>query len=146
MSNSNLKIVTATTDVHEYGKRLLEEILKFIGLEVIDGGVSVDAKSLTKFARQADAIFLSTYNGIALGFLEQLNIELENQQHKIPIFIGGKLNKVLFTSNSDLPVDISNDLVKNGAIVCYKVEDFYSPLAQIARERCPEQNTDQQSV
>ena len=146
LTNSNLKIVTATTDVHEYGKRLLEEILNFIGLEVIDGGVSVDAKSLTKFARHADAIFLSTYNGIALEFLEQLNGELENQQHKIPIFIGGKLNKVLFTSNSDLPVDISNDLVKNGAIVCYKAEDFYSPLAQIARERCPEQNTDQQSA
>ena len=137
LTNSNLKIVTATTDVHEYGKRLLEEILNFIGLEVLDGGVSVDAKSLTKFAKHADAIFLSSYNGIALEFLEQLNTELEKQQLKIPIFIGGKLNKILFTSNSDLPVDISNDLVKNGAIVCQKVEDFYFPLAQIARERCP---------
>ena len=140
LTNSNLKIVTATTDVHEYGKRLLEEILNFIGLEVIDGGVSIDPKSLTKFARRADAIFLSTYNGIALEFIEQLNSELENQQLKIPIFIGGKLNKVPLSSNSDLPVDISNDLVKLGAIVCQKVEDFYSPLAQIARERCQEKS------
>ena len=49
--------MTATTDVHEYGKRLLEEILTLIDLEVIDGGVSTDPKSLAAIAMHGDAIF-----------------------------------------------------------------------------------------
>ena len=60
--------MTATTDAHEYGKRLLEEIVTLIDLEIIDGGVSTDPKSLAAMAVHGDAIFLSTYNGIALDF------------------------------------------------------------------------------
>lgn len=145
-SASNLKIVTATTDVHEYGKRLLEEILDSIDLEIIDGGVSTDAKKLAEDARHADAIFLSTYNGIALDFLENLNQELDKQECKVPIFIGGKLNQVLLSTNSDLPVDITNELADKGAIVCLNVEDFYAPLAKIAREKCQKKNSTSPSV
>ena len=145
-SVSNLKIVTATTDVHEYGKRLLEEVLDSIDLEIIDGGVSTDAKKLAEDARHADAIFLSTYNGIALDFLKNLNQELDKQECKVPIFIGGKLNQVLLSSNSDLPVDITNELADRGAIVCLNVEDFYAPLAKIAREKCQKKNSTSPSV
>ena len=60
--------MTANTDVDEYGKRLLEEILTLIDIEIIDGGVSTDPKSLAAIAVYGDAIFLSTYNGIALDF------------------------------------------------------------------------------
>ena len=52
--------MTATTDAHEYGKRLLEEIVTLIDLEIIDGGVSTDPKSLAAIAVHGDAIFLST--------------------------------------------------------------------------------------
>ena len=60
--------MTATTDINEYGKRLLEEILPLIGLEVIDGGLSTDLKALAAIAVHDDAIFLNTYNEIALNF------------------------------------------------------------------------------
>ena len=89
----------------------------------------------------SDAIFLSTYNGIALGFLETLHEELAKQENNVPVFIGGKLNQVLNNSNSDLPVDVTDELINKGAIVCRNVEDFYAPLAEIARKTCPEKNS-----
>ena len=49
--------MTATTDVHEYGKRLLEKILTFIGLVGINGVVSTDPKALAEIAVRSDAIF-----------------------------------------------------------------------------------------
>ena len=133
--------MTATTDVHEYGKRLLEEILTLIDLEVIDGGVSTDPKSLAAIAMHGDAIFLSTYNGIALDFLETLREELAKQKNNVPVFIGGKLNQVLLSSNSDLPVDVTNELIDKGAIVCKNGQDFYAPLANIVRKTCLEKNS-----
>ena len=85
--------------------------------------------------------FLSTYNAIALDFLETLREELAKQKNNVPVFIGGKLNQVLLSSNSDLPVDVTNELINKGAIVCKNVEDFYAPLAEIARKICSEKNS-----
>ena len=110
-------------------------------LEIIDGGVSTDPKSLAAIAVHGDAIFLSTYNGIALDFSETLHEELAKQENNVPVFIGGKLNQVLTNSNSDLPVDVTDELINKGAIVCRNVEDFYAPLAEIARKTCPEKNS-----
>ncbi len=132
LSTSNLKIVTATMDVHKNGKRLLEEILTLIDLEIIDAVVSTNPKSLAAIAVHGDAIFVSSYNGITLDFLEILYEEIAKHENNVPVFIGGKLNQVLTSSNSDLPVDVTNELMNKEAIVCKNVEDFYAPLAEIA--------------
>lgn len=131
---TDLRVVTATTDVHEYGKRLVEEIFAELGVSTIDGDVSTDPDRLAESAREADAIFLSTYNGVALSFLKELNLELTARGLDIPVFIGGKLNEVPVTSNTNLPVDVGDELKAEGAIVCRSVEDFFGPLAKIAAD------------
>ena len=76
-----------------------------------------------------------------MDFLETLHGELAKQKNKVAVFIGSKLNQVLLSSNSDLPVDVTNELINKGAIVCKNVEDFYAPLAAIARKTCSEKNS-----
>ena len=66
-----------------------------------------------------------------MDFLETLHEELAKQKNNVPVFIGGKLNQVLTSSNSDLPVDVTNELINTGAIICKKVEDFYAPLTEM---------------
>lgn len=147
LAKSNLRVVTATTDVHEYGKRLLEEMFMELGVATVDGGVSTDPDRLAEAARGTDAIFLSTYNGVALSFLKSLKAELAERKLDIPVFIGGKLNEVPATSNTNLPVDVSDELAAQGAVVCRSVEDLYGPLTFIADKKSehtkPKQRTEQ---
>lgn len=130
--SAGFRIVTATTDVHEYGKRLLDEILSRLNVDVIDGQVSTDPDRLAQAARGADAILLSTYNGVALDFLQKLKAELAAHQDAPPIFIGGKLNQVPDVSNTSLPVDVGAELAGEGALVCRSVTDLFQPLASLA--------------
>ncbi|MEQ8832374.1 MAG: hypothetical protein RLW87_21375 [Alphaproteobacteria bacterium] len=138
---SDLRIVTATTDVHEYGKRLLDDMLAQLGVTALDGQVSTDPDRLAEVARGADAIFLSTYNGVALSFLKSLKAELSARGLDVPVFIGGKLNQVPDTSNTSLPVDVGAELGAEGAIVCRSVEDFYAPLAALIEAKEPKEKT-----
>ncbi len=127
------RICIATTDVHEYGKVLLGKVLSELGAVIIDAGVSVDPHVLCQQAvdHKVDAIAISTYNGIALGFLSKLKDEMVAHSLGIPIYIGGKLNQIPDDSNSSLPVDVHNDLAALGAIPCTTVEDMIENLATI---------------
>ena len=100
---------------------------------MIDAGVSIDPHVLCQqaFDSEADAIAISTYNGIALGFLSKLKDEMVASDLAIPIYIGGKLNQVPDDSNSSLPVAVNSGLAALGAIPCTTVEDMIENLATI---------------
>lgn len=119
-ASSGFKILTATTDVHEHSKVLLDIIFERAGFTLIDGGVSSDPDAVAALAKaaQADAIALSTYNGVALSFTRQLLQELETAGLKIPVLIGGRLNQIPKDSNSSLPVDVTDALQELGAYPC----------------------------
>jgi hypothetical protein len=121
----------ATTDVHEYGKLLLEHVMRGLDVDTVDGGVSADPARLVDKAAEsgADFIALSTYNGIALSYLTKLREAMEAAGLNIPIYIGGRLNQVPKSSNTSLPVDVSAGLVESGAIVCSDVEAMLDRLA-----------------
>ncbi len=125
----------ATTDVHEYGKLLLETVLQRLGVQLVDAGVSIDPDVLAETARgkKVDFIALSTYNGVALDYLKRLQNEMSRHKPNIPVFIGGKLNQVPEDSKDSLPVDVSHELRAAGAIVCYEVKDMLKHLAQMTR-------------
>ncbi len=127
----------ACTDVHEYGKLLIEATLRSVGVHAIDGGVSADADAVAAAARdgRADFIAVSTYNGVALAYLQTLRSELSRIEFDIPIFIGGKLNQVPEGSRSGMPVDVSRELRALGAFACTGVEDMLAELLDAARER-----------
>jgi methylmalonyl-CoA mutase cobalamin-binding subunit len=125
----------ATTDVHEYGKILVETVLRELGVIITDGGTSTDPNDLAELAQsaRADFIALSSYNGVALQFVTDLKAELRQRKIELPVFVGGKLNRVPDGSNTSLPVEIHNELAAAGAIVCPGVDLMLDRLAEMAR-------------
>ncbi len=134
LGNQDLKICVATTDVHEYGKLLLENVFTRLGISTVDGGVCTDPEDLVaRFqTEQADIIAISTYNGIALDYLHNLQTELlKTGLQNTRIYIGGKLNQITDSdspTHDDLPVDVSQQLLAAGATPCPGIEDMLLDL------------------
>ncbi len=137
ISAAGLKAVIGSTDVHEYGKILIEEILRGLGVGMIDAGVHADPADLIRAAREggADVIALSTYNGVALDYIMALKRAMRDAKLDLPIFIGGRLNQVPQNSNTSLPVDVADDIAAAGARPCRTPEDLVLPLVDMARAR-----------
>jgi hypothetical protein len=54
----------------------------------------------------------------------------------MPIFIGGKLNRIPDEGDSSMPKDVTEDLRDLGVHVCVRVEDMLVELVRMAEERC----------
>jgi methylmalonyl-CoA mutase cobalamin-binding subunit len=134
---AGLQACIATTDVHEYGKILIETVLRRLGVAIVDGGTSTDPNDLALQVREAaaDFIALSSYNGVALNFVSELTRELQRLDIAPPIFVGGRLNRIPEGSNTSLPVDVSKELTLIGAIVCPDVDTMLDRIAAMAAER-----------
>ena len=126
-----LRVLVATTDVHEHGRMVIEEMLRQLGAEAIDGGTSTDPGPLAALAARArpDAIALSTYNGVALSYFRALKAALAEQGLEVPVLIGGRLNQIPEGSNSSLPMDVGEALTAEGARVCRQAGDLVAALA-----------------
>jgi methylmalonyl-CoA mutase cobalamin-binding subunit len=132
---ARLTACVTCTDVHEYGKILVEAALEQLGVEVVDAGVSADPDTVAARASAcaADFVAVSTYNGVALAYLQALGQEMARLELEIPILIGGKLNQIPADSPSSMPVDVSADLRALGAVVCHRVEEMLVAVAKMAR-------------
>jgi len=137
LRRASLTACVTCTDVHEYGKILLEAVLRRLGLGVVDAGVSADPDAVAAQAKAAGADFIavSTYNGVALGYLQDLCQEMARVGLDVPIFIGGKLNQIPDDSRSSLPVDVTGQLRALGAVVCHRVEDMLETLLETVQGR-----------
>jgi methylmalonyl-CoA mutase cobalamin-binding subunit len=127
------RVCLATTDVHEYGKILLEGIFRETDIEVIDGGVCTDADKLIAIARRerATAIAISTYNGIALNYFRTLKQQLDsNGMGHLPVYIGGKLNQLIEDQQNteELPKDVTEELALLGAMPCTDAKQMIDDL------------------
>ena len=92
-SLSRAKIVMATVkgDVHDIGKNIVAVVLRCNNYEVVDLGVMVPCESILKTAieQKADVIGLS---GLITPSLEEMSFvaeEMERQNIKLPLLIGG---------------------------------------------------------
>lgn len=137
IKNAGFRACIATTDVHEYGKILIETVLRQLGVTIVDGGTSTDPNDLAEQMKLsgADFVALSSYNGVALNFVSELKKDMVKLGVGAPIFIGGKLNRVPDGSNTSLPVDISKELTAAGAVVCPGVETMLERMAEMVTER-----------
>lgn len=125
-----LTVCIGTTDVHEHGKYLVEEVLKGLGVSIEDAGVAVDPEHLVSHSMDvgADVIAISTYNGVALSYSKAVKKELEQKGMDIPIIIGGKLNEIPNNSNSGIPVDVTSELKKLGITPCKNLDEMLLEL------------------
>ena len=130
------RVMVASTDVHEHGKLAVEQVLRSIGAETLDGGVSVDADVLAASAHDAgaEAIMVSTYNGIALDYFRRLKSALGGCGGDLPVLIGGRINQIPQGSNTSMPVDVTAELEAEGAIVCQSIENAVPALLAIRED------------
>jgi len=130
LSAAGLRICVATTDVHEYGKILIERVCQKLAIHTIDGGVSVDPEDLvaTLSSHDIDAIALGTYNGIALDYVCAVRKLMKAHSLVVPLFVGGRLNQIRNAEEGMLPMDVSAELNENGAITCDSPLAFFQHL------------------
>lgn len=131
---NGLRLVIGTTDVHEHGAYLVRCALEKIGAQVIEAGVAVDAERLVERAQEvrAQAIAISTYNGVGLAYARAVRAELEARGLDLPVMIGGMLNEIPRDSNSGLPVDVTEEIRATGAIPCRSLDDMIPVLETCA--------------
>ncbi len=128
-----LCLCIAASDVHEHGKWLLQCVARQMGIRIIDAGVAVGPAELVAAAvdGRADAIAISTYNGIALSYCTEVLGLLVGEERSIPVLIGGRLNEIPEDSNSSLPVDVSGRLEALGVLVCSDMDQLLPVLAHM---------------
>lgn len=130
---ADLTVCVSASDVHEFGKILLIETLTRLGVGHIDAGVHAEPSRVAAMAARADALAISTYNGVALDYLRGVKTAMSDAGVDVPILIGGKTNQVPEGTNTSLPVDVSAELSEEGAIVCRSIDDLGRRLAMIVR-------------
>lgn len=131
---SHLTVALGTTDVHEHGAYLVRAALERLGPKVVDAGTAVDAEVFVDraLAEGADAIAISTYNGVALGYTRAMIAALADRDATLPVLVGGKLNEIPADSNSSLPVDVSGDIRDTGAVPCAGLDDMLEVLLKLS--------------
>lgn len=129
----SLTVCIGTTDVHEHGKYLVEQALEGLGIAIADAGVAVDPEALVARAAEAgaDAIAVSTYNGVALRYAQAVKAAMAARGLALPVLIGGRLNEVPKDSNSGLPVDVTKDISDLGCLPCAGLDEMLAALRSI---------------
>ncbi len=105
-----MRLVVASSDVHEHAAGALAQLLGEAGAEVVYLGAEQDPGDLVAALRQqrADALLLSTHNGMALDYATRLKRLLEAESLSLPVIMGGVLNQK--TDEQILPVEVSEEL------------------------------------
>lgn len=110
-----MKVLVTSTDVHEFAEFLLTAALGAAGTEVIDFGINRDPEDIVKavIETDADAVVITTHNGVARSFGQRLMEELGAAgAGRVPVYMGGVLNEDV--DGSDIPIDVSADLNATG--------------------------------
>lgn len=113
-SLSGFNVIVGSTDVHEFGKEIVKNILLQADATVFDLGSSVTAMEIVDTLKETESkiVLMSTFNGIALSFAQELFNATEKESLDIQLILGGLLNEN--KDESDLPVDVVDDLVRLG--------------------------------
>jgi methylmalonyl-CoA mutase cobalamin-binding subunit len=104
----------ASSDVHEHAAGALAQLLDEAGAEVVYLGAEQDPADLVAALRQqpADALLLSTHNGMALEYARQLKQLLDAESLYLPVIMGGVLNQKV--DGEVLPVVVVEELRELG--------------------------------
>lgn len=110
-SLAGTKIIIVSTDVHEFGKQIVKDILCQAGAMVFDLGCTVATAEILDaiIETESRAVVISTYNGIAYSYGKEL---LEGMEHRgirdVSVLMGGLLNEDL--DGDELAEDVSGEL------------------------------------
>jgi methylmalonyl-CoA mutase cobalamin-binding subunit len=122
-SLKGIKLIIGTTDVHEFGKQLIKNIVLKAGATVFDLGTSVSTMELVDAVTETESkvILISTYNGIAYSYAKELLEGLKSKGlEDVHVIMGGLLNENL--DDSELAVDVTDKLKELGVNADNKAE------------------------
>jgi methylmalonyl-CoA mutase cobalamin-binding subunit len=103
-------LVVASSDVHEHAAGALAQLLSEADASVIYLGAEQNPADLVAAlqANPVDALLLSTHNGMALDYANQLKQLLDAASLSLPVIIGGVLNQKV--ADHSLPVPVIDEL------------------------------------
>ena len=107
---SGQRLLLASTDVHEHAISALAELLRMSGAEVINLGAEQDAGQVAAGLQLhvPDVLLLSTHNGMALEYGQQLRRLMDEMDNATPVLMGGVLNQKV--PDQLLPVPVGREL------------------------------------
>lgn len=112
---AGINVVVGSTDVHEFGREVIRNVLRKAGATVFDLGTSVSISEIadTLVETGSSIVCMSTYNGMAYSFGRDLKESLKDAGlGDTHILMGGRLNEAM--DGSDVPIDVTDKLIKLG--------------------------------
>ncbi len=111
-SSGRILMATVKGDVHDIGKNIVGVVLACNNYDIIDLGVMVPPEKILETAKkeQVDVIGLSGLITPSLGEMEFLAQEMERQDFKIPLMIGGATTSRVHTAVK-IDTNYSNNVV-----------------------------------
>lgn len=108
------RLLLASTDVHQHALYVLDALLREAGAEVVNLGPEQNAADVAQgaAAHGVEAILLSTHNGMALEYAQQLRAALARLAVDAPVLMGGVLNQKV--AGLPLPADVTQELRRLG--------------------------------
>ena len=124
------RIVIASTDVHEHAIMVIHQLLSESGAKMIYLGAETNPHQVVTAALEenAEAILISTHNGMALEYARDLRSEMTQHDLDIPVVMGGILNQKVV--DRPLPIDVISDLNKLGFLPCPRLEKKFGSLLE----------------
>jgi len=125
-----LRILIASTDVHEHAILVINQLLSEAGVEMIYLGAEKNPDEVVSeaCANKVDAILISTHNGMALEYAIRLKDKLKKHKTSIPVVMGGVLNQKY--EDKILPTDVTNDLKEIGFYACPRLEGKFRKMLE----------------
>ncbi|MDO5115509.1 MAG: cobalamin-dependent protein [Synergistaceae bacterium] len=138
-----LRVLLASTDVHEHGLLLINKLLEAAGASVCNIGAERNPDEVVSeaAAKDSEIIFISTHNGMALEYARNLIDEMEEQDYKRPLCMGGVLNQN--TDEGTTPVDVSGDLEAMGIAVVTELELLPSRAAALMKRAAAKEGAEE---
>lgn len=111
------KVIVGSTDVHEFGKEIVKNVLVKANATVYDLGSSVPVDDVidTMQETECSVVVMSTFNGIALSYTKELLSKAKKDGVQIRLILGGLLNEVM--EGEDLPIDVADKIKAMGVNV-----------------------------
>lgn len=129
---AGINVVVGSSDVHEFGKEVIRNVLTKAGANVFDLGTTVSVAEVadTLIETGSNIVCISTYNGIAYSYGKDLLKSLEDAGLKdVHVLMGGRLNEPL--DGSDVPIDCTERMAAMGINVENDVDAIVNTIAAL---------------
>lgn len=128
---AGLKVILCATDIHEFGKVVVGNVLRRANARIIDIGRDASPGEAAEMALETDShvILVSSYNGIARTFAKALLRQMEDLGVEAEIFMGGLLNEN--DEGGNIPVDVTEELEAMGVHCVKEAENLPAEIKRV---------------